>query len=117
MTRKKKSRSLKRIHQVKTGNKSKLKKAANTNRQNQLNGKKRTKSAYEKYLEQNPEVAQAEAKKQTQLNNKNQREQQAVVDAQQAEQQKAEQKSAKQAEEKDPDLLGQLDNKTFDDMY
>ncbi len=49
MTRSKKTRSLKRIHQVKTGSKQKLKRAADTDRQGRKL-KKPTLSVYEKYL-------------------------------------------------------------------
>lgn len=49
MTRIKKTRSLKRIHQVKTGSKQKLKRSADNDRQTGK-GKKKTLSVYEKYL-------------------------------------------------------------------
>lgn len=49
MTRIKKTRSLKRIHNVKTGSKQKLKRASESDRQTGK-GKKKTLSVYEKYL-------------------------------------------------------------------
>lgn len=49
MTRIKKTRSLKRIHQVKTGSKQKLKRSADNDRQTGK-GKKKTLSVYKKYL-------------------------------------------------------------------
>lgn len=49
MTRAKKTRSLKRIHQVKTGSKQKLKRAADNDRQTGK-GKKKNLSVYEKHL-------------------------------------------------------------------
>lgn len=62
MTRIKKTRSLKRIHKVKTGSKSKLKKQLGTDRQGQKRmAGRRVLSAYEKFLLDNPE-AQQEAK-------------------------------------------------------
>ncbi|WP_156879009.1 hypothetical protein [Oceanobacter kriegii] len=107
MTRVKKTRSLKRIHNVKTGNKSKLKKQA-PDRQNGKRVKNRTKSVFEKFLDDNPQ-----AKDQL---NQEQLQQQAV---------KSEQKevSAKDTpeprvrEEKERSLLEQLESKDFKDIY
>lgn len=60
MTRIKKSRSLKRIHSVKTGSKSKIKKALIRSGQDQGKTKaprvRKQLSAYEKYLLENPEA-------------------------------------------------------------
>ena len=60
MTRIKKNRSLKRIHKVKTGSISKLKREAGGDRQNtkRLKGRK-TLSVFEKFLLENPEAKQA----------------------------------------------------------
>lgn len=60
MTRVKKTRSLKRIHDVKTGSKSKLKKQLGTDRQvgKRVQGR-RILSAYEKFLLENPEAKAA----------------------------------------------------------
>ena len=60
MTRVKKNRSLKRIHSVKTGSISKLKKAAGVDRQvgKRVKGR-RTLSAYEKFLLENPDASEA----------------------------------------------------------
>lgn len=59
MTRAKKNRSLKRIHKVKTGHASKLKRAAGNDRQTGKRTKKRTPSLYEKFLAENPEAKQS----------------------------------------------------------
>ncbi|MFY9180465.1 MAG: hypothetical protein WAO12_11905 [Venatoribacter sp.] len=77
MTRVKKTRSLKRIHDVKTGSKSKIKKTNQADRQvgKRVQGR-RVPSVYEKFLAENPE-----AKKQ------------AIIEQQQAEQKQAEKKS------------------------
>lgn len=109
MTRKKKSRSLKRIHNVKTGNISKLKKANATDRQStRLKNRAKPKSVYQKFLEENPEVAEQENKK--------------ALQAQQVSETKAEQEDkaeepVKESKEREPDLLSQLDDKSFDDLY
>lgn len=67
MTRQKKTRSLKRIHKVKTGNVKKLKRALGNDRQTGKRVKNKTKSAYEKYLEQNPEAREKQTQKPTQV--------------------------------------------------
>ena len=56
MTRKKKTRSLSRIHQVKTGSIKKLKREAGTDRQSGKRTSKKNKSVFEKFLESNPEA-------------------------------------------------------------
>ncbi|MBM96069.1 MAG: hypothetical protein CMI09_09525 [Oceanospirillaceae bacterium] len=62
MTRSKKTRSLKRIHKVKTGNAAKLKRAAGNDRQSGKRTKKRTPSLYEKFLAENPDAKQHQPK-------------------------------------------------------
>ena len=56
MTRKKKTRSLSRIHKVKTGNISKLKRASRQDRQTGKRVKHKSKSVFEKFLDENPEI-------------------------------------------------------------
>ena len=63
MTRRKKTRSLKRIHNVKTGSISKLKRAAGADRQTGKRVSNKTKSVYEKYLEQNPDAREKQVQK------------------------------------------------------
>ena len=63
MTRRKKTRSLKRIHNVKTGSISKLKRAAGADRQTGKRVSNKTKSVYEKYLEQNPDAREKQTQK------------------------------------------------------
>ena len=61
MTRKKKTRSLKRIFSIKTGNKAKLKRASDNDRQNSARFSKTTKkqkSAYQKFVDENPESSE-----------------------------------------------------------
>lgn len=115
MTRKKKTRSLKRIHNVKTGNISKFKKDADNDRQSvRLKGRKKTKSVYQKFLDENPDIAQQE--KQNQL------EQQAKAASQKPVQnpdtEEPKQQKADNSESDKKDLLSQLDDKKFDnDIY
>ncbi len=68
MTRIKKTRSLKRIHNVKTGSKSKIKKAqirSGLEPQRKFSKEKKQLSAYEKYLLENPEAKIADQKSTT----------------------------------------------------
>ena len=115
MTRKKKTRSLKRIHSVKTGNISKFKKDADNDRQSvRLKGRKKTKSVYQKFLDENPDIA-----KQEKLN---QLEQQTKAESQKqpepAPQEYPRQHQAENDESDKKDLLSQLDDKKFDnDIY
>lgn len=119
MTRKKKTRSLKRIHGIKTGNISKLKKAAGTDRQSvRLKSRKKTKSAYQKFLEENPEVAAQERQRSLEAE-KQQAEQKALKDQAIADQEDvtSDKKKTEKDEKEDKDLLSQLDNARFDDLY
>ena len=63
MTRRKKTRSLKRIHNVKTGSISKLKRAESNDRQTGKRVSNKTKSVYEKYLEENPQAREKQQQK------------------------------------------------------
>lgn len=71
MTRVKKTRSLKRIHDVKTGSKSKLKKQLGADRQvgKRVQGR-RVLSTYEKFLAANPEAKEAAKDAQLQAEHK-----------------------------------------------
>lgn len=103
MTRKKKTRSLKRIHNVKTGNRSKLKRSLGNDRQGSKRVKgRRTPSLYEKFLEENPEA------KAQQQQNKPKTE---------AKTQPSKPADSKPKEEAPRDLLSQLDQQNFDDIY
>ena len=105
MTRKKKTRSLSRIHKVKTGSISKLKREAGNDRQSskRIKGRKQT-STYEKSLAENPEAKQK------------------AVDEQQKEQKAAETPKPIKTEPKEKivkerGLLDQLESKDFKDIY
>ena len=120
MTRKKKSRSLKRIHSVKTGNISKLKRAGTTDRQNtNLKAKAKPKSVYQKFLEENPDAVE----KQTQPTPAAKQPAQAKPDTnptgtqKHKEDDKARTFDKDQKSDKEPDLLSQHDNKNFNDFY
>ena len=58
MTRKKKTRSLSRIHNVKTGSIKKLKRESGNDRQSGKRVARKNKSVFEKFLESNPEAKQ-----------------------------------------------------------
>lgn len=130
MTRKKKTRSLKRIHSVKTGTPSKLKRDSTTDRQSSIKTKGKPKSVYQKYLDENPDAIE----KQYQPLSPEQEAaalavEKAKFEALELLKAKSKKKSkprksdreepAKKEEEqeREPDLLGQLDNKNFNDFY
>lgn len=105
MTRKKKTRSLKRIHSVKTGNISKFKKDAENDRQSvRLKGRKKTKSVYQKFLDENPEKALQEKQAQQQQSSEPKKPET-----------EAKQPEPKNSDTEKKDLLSQLDDKKFDD--
>lgn len=102
MTRVKKTRSLKRIHQVKTGSVSKLKRearAAGHDRQGSKKSKDRTPSVYEKFLQEHPEAREKPAPQPEQL----------VKKAHETSQE------AEKKEDRNKSLLDLLDSKGFDD--
>lgn len=110
MTRVKKSRSMKRIHSVKTGSKSKLKKQLGTDRQGNKDMRgKRVLSAYEKFLLENPE-AKEKAKSEQLIQQKK------AEHKVEAEPKKAQAKSTI-VKEKNKTLLDQLDEKNLKDLY
>lgn len=111
MTRVKKTRSLKRIHDVRTGSKSKLKKQLGTDRQvgKRVKGR-RIPSAYEKFLAENPQAKEQERLEQqaTQLNTEPKRAP-SIKDNATA---KVEDKP-----ERSKSLLDQLDDRLTKDIY
>lgn len=107
MTRVKKTRSLKRVHSVKTGSISKLKRAAGNDRQvgKRVEGR-RVLSAYEKYLLENPQAKEKDipAKK-------------ATAQPKVAEVVAKDKRTKKDEKPGKEDLLAQLDNKDFGNLY
>ncbi|MDF1764464.1 MAG: hypothetical protein P1U57_13725 [Oleibacter sp.] len=72
MTRKKKTRSLSRIHNVKTGSIQKLKREAGADRQTGKSVSNKVKSVYEKFLEEHPEAREkAKTKEKKSTSSKN----------------------------------------------
>ncbi|MCA6060954.1 hypothetical protein HUF18_14325 [Thalassolituus sp. ST750PaO-4] len=120
MTRIKKTRSLKRIHKVKTGSISKLKREAGADRQNtkRLKGRK-TLSVFEKYLLENPEAKEALTQPAAGA------ERPAAKGADKKKDDKAKKQSnessvaekAEERTERSKTLLEQLDSKDFDNFY
>ena len=113
MTRKKKTRSLKRIFNVKTGNKAKLKRASDNDRQNSARFSKSTKkqkSAYQKFLDENPDAAERNitapeeaesiAPEYIEVNNPVEPKSEEIA-----------------AEEKEDDILDLFEHKKLDDFY
>ena len=126
MTRKKKSRSLKRIHSVKTGTPSKLKRSSTTDRQSSIKTKDKPKSVYQKFLDENPDAIE----KQTQpvkevpakpADNAKPEPLKKPKDKDKAKPRKSEREDSQEKDssdrEREPDLLSQLDNKNFNDFY
>lgn len=125
MTRKKKSRSLKRIHNVKTGNASKLKRDAPTDRQNtNLKSKTKPKSVYQKFLDENPDAAEKQIqpthkdiKAKNSKDSKTAAHKKAVKPAEEAKLSNNDDDRKERNDQREPDLLSQLDNKNFNDLY
>ncbi len=125
MTRKKKTRSLKSIHSVKTGSISKLKRDSTTDRQSSnLKGKSKPKSVYQKFLDENPDAIEKQqqpisAEKLAENALKAEQAAAAKVAAKKPKTNPKFKKKDKEEVEKErePDLLGQLDNKNFNDFY
>jgi len=122
MTRKKKTRSLSRIHNVKTGNIKKLKREAGSDRQTGKRTNKKSKSVYEKFLEQNPEAREntqnsgPQKKPGTSTKSTNA---QAQAKARHDKTKEPKAKSAAENDKpmRDSDLLDMLDNNRLDDIY
>lgn len=130
MTRKKKTRSLKRIHSVKTGNTSKLKRASTTDRQStSLKAKNKPKSVYQKFLDENPDavekqqqpkpVAEKAEAKNAQAETKGKGKSDTKIKPKKSEDNAKQnpQEDRERTSEREPDLLSQLDNKNFNDFY
>lgn len=132
MTRKKKSRSLKRIHGVKTGAIQKLKREAGHDRQTGKRVKNTTKSVFQKFLDENPEAKKDLIKDQQTAAHKsamNDLEKANKAQAKAAEleekaqrraaklKQKLEEKEQGSGEQNDGDLLDRLDQNFLDDIY
>lgn len=135
MTRKKKTRSLKRIHSVKTGNASKLKRDGDTDRQSSnLKSKNKPKSVYQKFLEQNPDAIEKQSQPKSAAPEKANKPKKEQSNSQEKSQSKpathsnvdkkredehaqAHETSKDNHTEREPDLLSQLDNKNFKDFY
>lgn len=139
MTRKKKTRSLSRIHNVKTGSIKKLKRESGNDRQSGKRVARKNKSVFEKFLESNPEAKQQLNTEQKQARENNSATAKAVKPAnsnQTGSSQKtgynegraADNKDAKTSQprqqeqdkrvERDDDLLGMLDSiKRDEDLY
>ncbi|MCY0965456.1 hypothetical protein [Parathalassolituus penaei] len=111
MTRQKKTRSLKRIHSVKTGSRSKMKREANFDRQTGKRVKNRVPSVYEKFLAENPEVRDQEVARETARQRK--QEEAAVATPVNA----PEEVAAVRTKEREKTLLEQLETKDFKDIY
>jgi hypothetical protein len=128
MTRKKKTRSLKRIHSVKTGTPSKLKRDSTTDRQASLKTKGKPKSVYQKFLDENPDAIEKQQQPATPA------QEAAILAAEKAKLEankklkdkpknsakpkKSDRETPVETEsEREPDLLSQLDNKNFNDFY
>lgn len=123
MTRKKKTRSLKRIHSVKTGTPSKLKRSSTTDRQSSMKTKDKPKSVYQKFLDENPDAIEKQAQPVKEVATKpadNAEPLKKVKDKakpKKAEREAPQDKDTSNDREREPDLLSQLDNKNFNDFY
>lgn len=106
MTRIKKNRSLKRIHKVKTGSASKLKRSAGNDRQSSKRIKNRTLSVYEKFLAENPEAREHQASGQP-----------PKTPPPTVSEPEAKEKPAKTRNDTPKSLLEQLDDVDFKDIY
>lgn len=116
MTRQKKTRSLKRIHSVKTGNPAKLKREANFDRQTGKRVKNRVPSVYEKFLAENPEAKEQEIARNAAAQNA------AKARTEQVENTASVTPAIRTPAEEDKrerskTLLEQLDSKDFKDIY
>lgn len=130
MTRKKKTRSLKSIHSVKTGSVSKLKRDSTTDRQSSnLKAKGKPKSVYQKFLDENPDAIEKQQQPisaEKIAENKLKAEKAAAAklaskkakpDSRFKKERPEKEKQEDVKKEREPDLLSQLDNKNFNDFY
>lgn len=128
MTRKKKTRSLKNIHNVKTGNTAKLKRQAGSDRQKtkRLKGR-RTPSVFEKFLEENQTAKQAVIKDEIAATQKAEQKRHHGTDVPKGSEPPVAQKKPavdsavnieqEPRQEQPKDLLDQLDSSSFKDIY
>ena len=126
MTRKKKTRSLKRIHSVKTGTPSKLKRSSTTDRQSSMKTKDKPKSVYQKFLDENPDAIEKQIQPAKEVaakpaDNAKPEPLKKLKDKDRAKPRKSEREDSQEKDssdhEREPDLLSQLDNKNFNDFY
>jgi hypothetical protein len=124
MTRKKKTRSLKRIHSVKTGTPSKLKRSSTTDRQSSIKTKDKPKSVYQKFLDENPDAIEKQIQpvKEVAAKPADNTKPEPLKDKDKAKPKKSERENPQEKDssndrEREPDLLSQLDNKNFNDFY
>lgn len=123
MTRKKKSRSLKRIHSVKTGTPSKLKRSSTTDRQSSIKAKSKPKSVYQKFLDENPDAIEKQTQPVKEVaakpadNTKAEPVKKVKDKPKKSEREAPQGKDTSNDREREPDLLSQLDNKNFNDFY
>lgn len=112
MTRQKKTRSLKRIHNVKTGNPAKLKRASGFDRQTGKRVKNRVPSVYEKFLAENPEIRDQELAREAARLRK-----QEAAEVASVESRVAATEDTPRTREREKTLLEQLESKDFKDIY
>lgn len=128
MTRKKKTRSLKNIHNVKTGNTAKLKRQAGSDRQKtkRLKGR-RTPSVFEKFLDENQAAKQALIKDEIAATQRAEHKRNSLAEEAVDKTPPALEKMQTEAsdtknnseprQERPKDLLDQLDSSSFKDIY
>ncbi|AHK17563.1 hypothetical protein [Thalassolituus oleivorans] len=124
MSRKKKTRSLSRVHGIKTGSISKLQRAEGTDRQTGKRVKNKVKSVFDKFLDENPEAKKElireqaiKAKASSDAKNKAASELNAKIRTVR-EKQEARQAARAAAEKDEPtDLLDLLEKKDLGDFY
>jgi hypothetical protein len=126
MSRKKKTRSLSRVHGIKTGSISKLKRAEGTDRQTGKRVKNKVKSVFDKFLDENPEAKKElvreqaiKAKASAETKNKAASELNAKIRAVREKQEARQAARAAEAAEKEDatDLLDLLEKKDLGDFY
>ena len=117
MTRRKKTRSLKRIHQVKTGSISKLKRAAGADRQTGKRVSNKNKSVYEKYLEENPQAREKQPREKQQQPAKTKKPEFSSELYDRKDIAKVKPAREKSEREKEDDLLDRFNTGSLDDFY
>ncbi len=118
MTRRKKTRSLKRIHNVKTGSISKLKRAESNDRQTGKRVNNKTKSVYEKYLEENPQAREKQPREKQQQKPAKAKKPEAKTELyDRTDITKVKPVREKSEREKEEDLFDSFNNGKLDDYY